>query len=256
MTPDDPLLAPTPLLNFDHPAIADLVSERGWGALPHNGRIGAIYDFVRTEIAFGYNRADDIPASDVLEDGYGQCNTKGTLLMALLRAVGVRCRLHGFTIQKALQRGIVPELVYPIAPAEIVHSWIEVETEAGWIELEGFILDTAFLSAVQRSFSGTPSLCGYGVGTDCLSAPPVAWTGGNTYIQKTGIVRDFGTFDSPDLFYLRHRQAFSPLRELIYRHLVRHWMNARVRATRAGRVPSIPWFFRPHHKDEDMSRAA
>ena len=120
--------------------------------MPLHDRIGAIYDFVRNEIDFGYNRADDIPASEVLEDRYGQCNTKGTLLMALLRAVGVRCRLHGFTFHKALQRGVVPGLIYPIAPAEILHSWIEVETEAGWVDLEGFILDTSFLLALQRSF--------------------------------------------------------------------------------------------------------
>ena len=48
-------------------------------------RIGAAYAFVRDEIAFGYNLADDLPASRVLEDGLGQCNTKGTLFMALLR---------------------------------------------------------------------------------------------------------------------------------------------------------------------------
>ncbi len=40
-------------------------------------RIGAAYDFVRNEILFGYNRTDAIPATEVLADGYGQCNTKG-----------------------------------------------------------------------------------------------------------------------------------------------------------------------------------
>ena len=256
MTPVDPLLSSTPLLDFEHPSLATLIADRGWGTLPLHDRIGAIYDFVRNEIDFGYNRADDIPASEVLDDRYGQCNTKGTLLMALLRAVGVRCRLHGFTIHKALQRGVVPELIYPIAPAEILHSWIEVETEAEWVDLEGFILDTSFLLALQRSFPETRSLCGYGVGTDCLSAPPVGWTGESTYIQKTGIARDFGTFDNPDMFYEHHRQAFGPLRDWIYRHLIRHWMNARVRAIRAGRLPSVPGLSRPNHGHEEASRAA
>ena len=90
MTPVDPLLSSTPLLDFRHPSLAALIADRGWGTLPLHDRIGAIYDFVRNEIDFGYNRADDIPASEVLDDRYGQCNTKGTLLMALLRAVGVR----------------------------------------------------------------------------------------------------------------------------------------------------------------------
>lgn len=112
----DPLLTATRLLDFEAAPIADLVAGRGWQAFGEHDRIGAAYDFVRNEIAFGYNRADDIPASEVLSDGYGQCNTKGTLLMALLRCLGIRCRLHGFTIHKALQRGVVPEWVYPLAP--------------------------------------------------------------------------------------------------------------------------------------------
>lgn len=232
----DPLLTSTRLLDFENPRLSELIEARGWRTLSAHARIGAVYDFVRDEIAFGYNSADDIPASAVLADGYGQCNTKGTLLMALLRGVGIRCRLHGFTIHKALQRGVVPELVYPLAPAEIVHSWVEIEVEGRWINLEGYILDMPFLEAIQSAFRGTESLCGYGVGTDCLSAPPVEWVGTDTYIQKTGIARDLGLFDSPDDFYREHAQAFGALREMLYRHFVRHWMNSRVRAIRAGRM--------------------
>lgn len=229
-------LSATSLLDFEAKPIQALIAGRGWSELSTHDRIGAVYDFVRNEIAFGYNRADDIPASDVLADGYGQCNTKGTLLMALLRAVRVPCRLHGFTIHKGLQRGVVPELIYPIAPDEILHSWVEIERDGGWINLEGFILDDGFLNALQSAFRGTESLCGYGAGTHCLSAPPVTWQGGDTYIQKTGIVRDFGVFDTPDAFYRDHGQSFGRFRGWLYRSVIRHWMNARVRAFRQGRL--------------------
>ena len=104
-------------------------------------RIGAIYDFVRNEVAFGYNLADDLPASQVLADGIGQCNTKGTLFMALLRAAGVPCRFHGFTIDKALQKGAITGVAYALAPRDIIHSWVEVWFDGRWVELEGFILD-------------------------------------------------------------------------------------------------------------------
>ena len=256
MSADDRLLAATPILNFGHPSIERLVQDRGWKALATHDRIGAVYDFGRDEIAFGYNRVDDIPASAVLTDGYGQCNTKGTLLMALLRSVDIRCRLHGFTIHKALQRGVVPELVYPLAPSEILHSWVDVETEEGWINLEGFILDAPFLQSLQKEFSETESLCGYGAGTDCLSAPPGSWNGGSTYIQKTGIVRDFGTFDAPDDFYLKYSQNFGFARDFLYRHVIRHWMNARVRRIRRGMLPKVPGLSRPNHSHEENNRAA
>lgn len=187
LNPADPHLAKTRLLDFDATSIAKLIEERGWADLPSDDRIGAIYDFVRNEITFGYNRADDIPASEVLADGHGQCNTKGTLLMALLRGVGVRCRLHGFTIHKALQRGVVPELVYPLAPSEILHSWVEVDLGDGWVN---------------------------------------------------------------------HRQNFGFVRDLLYRHVIRHWMNARVRRIRRGILPPVPGFDRPNHRHEETNRAA
>lgn len=236
MAHKDPLLTATPILDFGAASIARLIDGRGWHDLTDTDKIGAVYDFVRNEIAFGYNRADDIPASEVLSDGYGQCNTKGTLLMALLRGVGIKCRIHGFTIHKGLQRGVVPELIYPIAPEEILHSWIEVELDGRWINLEGFILDSAFLKVLQSSFADRESLCGFGAGTDCLSAPPVEWNGHDTYIQDTGIVQDFGTFGTPDAFYSEHEQEFGHLRGWLYRNIIRHWMNARVRAIRAGRL--------------------
>ena len=47
-------LAETPLLDFRHPNIQDIVRSRGWVDLPVYDRIGAAYNFVRDAIAFGY----------------------------------------------------------------------------------------------------------------------------------------------------------------------------------------------------------
>jgi len=57
-----PWLQPTPMLDFRHPAIRALVDRRGWCRLPENERIGAVYGFVR--------------------------------------AGGIACRFHGFTIDR------------------------------------------------------------------------------------------------------------------------------------------------------------
>lgn len=232
-------LQKTTLLDYEAPSIQTLIGQRGWRGLDRSDRIGAAYEFVRNEILFGYNSDDALPASTVLNDGYGQCNTKGTLLMALLRALEVPCRFHGFTIDKGLQRGVVPELVYPLAPRNIIHSWIEVQHEGKWLNLEGFILDQGVLASLQKHFPDRNSLCAYGAGTDRLSSPNVRWTGVSTYIQETGINNDFGVFDAPDDFYKDHRQL-SGFRGVLYKGFVRHWMNRRVAKIRAGSVPTIP----------------
>ncbi len=227
------LTGATLLLDYETPEIRMLVAKHGWKNRPEFERIGAVYDFVRNDIQFGYSRADDIPASEILANGYGQCNTKATLLMALLRAVGVACRLHGFTIKKELQRGVVPEPVFGIAPENILHSWVEIKFDGAWLNLEGFILDDAYLAQIQNRFQGE-TLCGWGVGTNALSNPKVNWSGVDTYIQQTGINNDFGVFATPDQFYAVHQQDFSVGKKLLYQYIIRHWMNRRVQRIRLG----------------------
>jgi hypothetical protein len=229
------LLQQTPLLNFEHPSLQGLVRARGWRQLPDKERIGAIYDFVRNEIAFGYNLGDDLPASQVLADGIGQCNTKGTLFMALLRVAGIPCRFHGFTIDKALQKGAITGIAYALAPRDIIHSWVEVWFDGGWVELEGFILDKDYLSKLQERFADQDAaFCGFGAATPDLKSPEVEWTGANTYIQKDGINRDFGVFDDPDAFYAKHGANLSGVEQWLFQSVVRHWMNQNVARIRGS----------------------
>lgn len=230
-----PLLAATPLLDVHHPDIEALVACREWRTLNAYDRIGAVYDFVRNEISFGYNEGDELPASSVLADGIGQCNTKSTLLMALLRAVGIPCRFHGFTIYKPLQKGAITGLPYWLAPQRIIHSWVEVSLEGGWIALEGVILDAPYLVSLQRRFPQERQFCGYGAATPDLSAPGVEWRGQDTYIQKEGIADDFGVFDSPDAFYARHGSNLSGIKRWLYERVIRNAMNRNVARIRASK---------------------
>ena len=234
------LTVETDILDYSHRNIQKLVKARKWLSLENYDRIGAVYDFGRNEIKFGYNRKDEIRASEVLADGYGQCNTKTTLLMALFRAVGISCRLHGFTIKKQLQSGVVPPIIEPIVPANILHSWVEIYYAGRWVNLEGFILDDDYIQALQLKYPDKTSLCAYGAGTDDLQNPGVKWAGTDTYIQKTGINQDFGVFDSPDDFYKIHAQKLGLFRTFLYRKFIRHWMNRRVQKLRGKRsVPAL-----------------
>lgn len=219
----------TLLLDFNSPIIKKLIQEKQWGSCSDVEKVQAIYHFVRDEIQFGYNSADDIKASDVLKDGYGQCNTKSTLLMALLRAVNIPNRLHGFTIDKALQKGAIDGIFYSLSPQNILHSWVEVYVENKWFTLEGVILDRPYLKNLQRLYSDVNgSFCGYGVFTDSFSNPPIDWNLNNTYIQDKGINQDFGRFDHPDDFYQKHQQGLSFFKKIIFKYFVRHRMNSNV----------------------------
>jgi len=223
----------TKMLNYDDVSIQKLISERKWKELDTFECIKSIYDYVRDEILFGYNIDDGIPASKVLRDGYGQCNTKGTLFMALLRACNIPCRVHGFTIDKELQKGAMTGFVYKNAPKNVFHSWVEVLFEDQWFELEAFIIDKEYLSKLQLINSDcTGAFCGYGVAVTDFRNPVIEFDRNNTYIQKEGINQDFGVYASPDELLIEHHQEMSPFKAFAYRHLGRHLMNKNVRKIR------------------------
>ncbi|WP_028631462.1 transglutaminase-like domain-containing protein [Pseudomonas parafulva] len=229
-------LQPTPILDFDAPAISRLIETRGWRQLPPQRGAQAVYEFCRDEILFGYNAgADSTPASVTLEEGLGHCNTKSTLLMALLRALGIPCRLRGFTIDKRLQKGALTAFVYWLAPQEILHTWVEVLLDGSWVVLEGVILDQQYLQAVQARFSDCRhAFVGYAVATPSLAEPPVQWTGRDTYIQREGIDRELGLYASPDAFYREHNTNLSGVKGWLYRHFFHRQLNANVQRIRAG----------------------
>lgn len=229
-------LAETPMLNYSDPSIRDLIDRRGWRALGEFDRIRAIYNFVRDDIPFGYNIDDAIPASGVLADGYGQCNTKGTLFMALLRGCDIPCRVHGFTIDKKLQKGAMTGLVYALAPRDVFHSWVEVLLDGVWYELEAFILDKAYLESLQVANPDcVGAFCGYGVAVSDFRNPAIDFNRNSTYIQSEGINQDFGVYDSPDELLREHHQQMSSLKAFVYRNVGRHLMNRNVRAIRVGK---------------------
>lgn len=231
----------TPMLDYFHPDLQDLIDARNWRGLSAYDAIGSVHDFVRDEIAFGYNRDDTLKASEVLRDGYGQCNTKGTLLMALLRALDIPARFHGFTIYNELQRGAIPSYLFPFAPKRIIHSWVEVWLEDHWLNLEGYIIDRRYLSRIQNRYAGEcDSFSAYGIATPCLKAPDNEWKGGSTYIQKEGIADDYGVYESPDDFYAEKGSNMRGLKGLIFRLLFRHLMNANVNRIRRRGLKGVP----------------
>lgn len=229
-------LQETTMLDFSHPSIQKLITDNGWGNYDEFAKIKAIYDFVRDEIKFGYNVSDGISASKVLKDGYGQCNTKGTLFMALLRGVDIPCRVHGFTIDKKLQKGAMTGIVYKNAPRNVFHSWVEVFYQDKWYNLEAFILDKGYLCKLQKRFADcSGAFCGYGVAVKDFHNPTIEWNVNDTYIQSEGINQDFGVYDSPDELLKEHGQEMSKCKEFMYRHIGRHLMNKNVKRIRRAK---------------------
>ncbi len=231
----DKYLAETKMLDFNSVEIANLIVTRKWNQLDDFNKIKSIYEFVQNEILFGFNADDILSASEVLADGIGQCNTKATLLMALLRGAGIPCRIHAFEVDKDFQKGVTSGLVSILAPKRIVHTWVEVYYNE-WYALEGVITDKKYLSAIQEKYSEISSqFYGYAIATRNLAHPQIDWNKNDTFIQKEAIVSDYGIFSSPDEFFKEHHQHFSKLKQVLYAKIGSRLMTRNVSKIRAGK---------------------
>lgn len=226
-------LTETSLMDYSAKSIRRLIEQSGWRKLGEEQRICEIYGFVRDSIRFGYNESDCISASRILKEGCGQCNTKAILFMTLLRAVDIPCRIHGFLIDKKLQKGVMNGWIYKNAPDEVLHTWVEVLFRDTWYVMEGIILDGKYIKSLQEIFPNSHGrFVGYGAAVKDLHSLQVDWNRNHTYIQKEGIVQDLGTYDSPDELLNMYRQRLGWLKGILYRRIARRIMNRRVEQIR------------------------
>lgn len=222
-------LKETKMLNFNSAKISDLVRKKGWLELDEFHKIKNIYEFVQNDILFGYNSTDILSAVEVLQDGFGQCNTKATLLMALLRSVNIPCRLHAFNVSKDFQKGALPQIIYLLAPKYILHTWVEVFFNDKWIALEGVIIDKNYLYTVQQKYTEYKGIFKkFAIATKDVETVNIDWTGNDVFIQKEAVVDDYGIFSSPDILFSKHTQNMSKIKLYLYSHIGTKMMTKRV----------------------------
>lgn len=219
----------TPMLNYNAQEIIDLINARKWNDLDEYNKIGCIYDFVQNEILLGYNKYDNLTATQVLKDGYGQCNTKATLLMTLLRVVGIPCRLHGSRVTKVFQRSLMPKIMAKLAPSYIVHTWAEVLYNGEWLSLEGVITDKKYISGLQKLFpEHKGKFFDYAVAVEDFGNLQLDWNGKQTTVQQQAVIEDLGIYNNPDEFYAEYKQEYHGLKKFLYENIGRKIMTNKV----------------------------
>ncbi len=133
-------IAATHLLNFDDLAVAAVINRIAVSVSKRqpDATLRALYAFVAS-LPLGYNRNDDVSASEVLRDGYGQCNTKVTLLCALARGAGISTRIRAYHISKEAQRARAPAWLVFFMPHETLFVWPEFLILGKWTPLQALV---------------------------------------------------------------------------------------------------------------------
>jgi len=135
----EPYLAPTPILDSDHPAVVAFArrSTVGVAAGEDSTRQAAvaIYYAVRDGIWYDpyypFYRPEHYQASRVLASGRGYCVSKAALLCAMSRTLGIPCRLGFATVRNHLAtRQLIDFLGSDLF---VYHGYVEFYLDHRWV---------------------------------------------------------------------------------------------------------------------------
>ncbi len=227
-------MAKVVLADAEHDVVKQKADELTAGADGERSKIQKIFEYVRDGILFGYPvKGDLVRASETIQSGLGQCNTKSTLFLALCKAVGIPARIHFSAIRKEIQRGLFKGPAYRAMPEKISHSWIEVLLEGRWRRIDSYINDIAFYRAAKKELERLNWKTGFSV--SCESGEPSAELNldDEKFVQMGAVVDDHGVWDEPMDYYGSARYQNRPgfIRLFFYRLLI-GVANKRVRKLR------------------------
>lgn len=228
-------LIDTPLLDYQSPIIRDLIAGRGWEMLSSKcEKISAIHSFVRDEILFTFPKATDIPASQVLASQSGNSMAKTTLFMALLRGVGIHCRMEPALVHRSFFSGIVAKRMMWLVPQYLCHSSVGIRYSNRWINVGGYSIDRSFVERLKAEYPQyTGSFYSFGLATLNFRNPYSVWDGTQTRNCEHMVSTPIDTYTDPDSFYETVPKA-AILCGGIRGMIIRNHGNKRIAAIREG----------------------
>ncbi|WP_411891665.1 transglutaminase-like domain-containing protein [Yoonia sp. SDW83-1] len=190
------------LADANHPRVITAAERLTAGANTNRAWLERLFLFVRDEILFGFPaKGDFVSASETLETGVGQCNTKATLLLALCRAANIPALINFSLITKDIQRGFFTGLAYWLMPQSISYSWIEVEIEGKWRRIDSFINDLPLHRAEVAEMSERGWAIGFSVALNDGQASADLNIDEEAFEQMAAVTDDHGIWDEPADYY-------------------------------------------------------
>ena len=117
-----------------------------------------VHDYIKL-LPFGCVAGfDAVPAADVLKRGRGDCHTKGTLFVALLRCAGIPARLRFVSLNGAFLHGIID-----IGQSTIIHALGEVYLNERWVQTDTYVTDSLLEVQASHLLQHERRSAGYGI---------------------------------------------------------------------------------------------
>lgn len=199
-------------------------------------KIAALFYYVRDDIKFQFpDEGDFVPASLTIKHGYGQCNNKTILYLALCRALGINAHTHFSLIDKSIQRGLFKGFLYWIIPQKISHCWLEVKLNDKWFPIDSYINDTEYYLAAKKKLTEKGWDTGYSVASSKNESSIELNFDKEQFVQMDAVTDDQGTYNDPVDYYKSSKYKNRPnaLKLLIYKILINS-VNNRVKKMRCS----------------------
>lgn len=191
------------LADYDHPLVRETAKTLTNGETTVRGKIEKLFYYVRDKIKFGFPKDGDlVKASETIQSGVGQCNTKGTLFLALCKTLEIPARLHFSLIKKDIQRGLFTGIAYRLMPMLISHAWIEVEVDGIWHKLDSYINDEPFYYAAKTALRKCGWDTGFSVACSSGQSSAAFNLDRESFVQMDAVVQDQGVWDEPNDYYV------------------------------------------------------
>jgi hypothetical protein len=181
--------------------VTEVVDQVAAGIATEREKAIALHDYVREKVKFGFNKYfDATPPDYTLSFGYGHCNPKSRLMVAIFRAAGFESYQHFVVLPKEILKDAVPPSRFWMIPAELSHSYVEVEVEGTWCAIDSFIIDTPLLKGAQARLAQEGRSLGYGVRPDSVNT----WDGGSdafSQFEQGMMIEDHGRVDDLEAYF-------------------------------------------------------
>lgn len=151
-------LSSTRLVDLNDPKLRILAMSLTQLADTDTQKVMAIHGFIKT-MPFGCAASfEHMSAGDVLRSGQGDCHTKGTLFVALMRCAGLPARLRFVTMPSDFLHGIIS-----LPKINVVHAIGEVYVGERWVRTDTYVADDVLEAEAARLLTREGRHVGYGI---------------------------------------------------------------------------------------------